>query len=147
MKVILQQDIKGTGKKGEIINASEGYARNFLIPKGLALPADAKNMNQYNQKLATEQHRKKLEKEAAEETAKKLNGQKVVITAKAGEQGKLFGSITAKEIAEVLIAQGYSVDKRNIQLAEPIRALGSTQVEIKVYSGISATITVSVEAQ
>lgn len=147
MKVILQQDIKGTGKNGDVINVSEGYARNFLIPKGLALPADANNMNQYNQKVRAEAHRKDLEKKAAQETANKLNGQTITITAKTGDNGKLFGSITSKEIAQALGKLGFSVDKRKIELSEPIRMLCVQPVDIKVYAGITARINVEVKAQ
>ena len=147
MKVILQQDIKGTGKNGDVINVSEGYARNFLIPKGLAIPADAKNMNQYNQQKQAEAHRKKLEKEAAQELAKKLEGTTVVIPAKTGKEGKLFGSITSKEIADALEKLGFSIDKRKIALAEPIRTLCIQPVEVKVYAGITAKINVEVKGE
>jgi large subunit ribosomal protein L9 len=147
MKVILQQDIKGTGKSGEVINVSEGYARNFLLPKGLALPADSANMSVYNQKKGAEAHRKQQEKQAAQELAQSLSGKTVIIEAKTGEKGRLFGSISSKEIAEALDKQGYSVDKRKIVLKDPIRTLGHTEVEIKLYAGISTRINVEVRAQ
>ncbi|MGI6168477.1 MAG: 50S ribosomal protein L9 [Christensenellales bacterium] len=147
MKVILQQDIKGTGKSGDVINVSEGYARNFLLPKGLALPADSANMAVYNQKKGAEAHRKQQEKEAAQQLAEKLAGQNVVIEAKTGEKGRLFGSISSKEIADTLAQQGFSVDKRKIVLKEPIRSLGKTDVDIKLYAGISTKISVEVKEQ
>ncbi|MDL2289370.1 50S ribosomal protein L9 [Clostridia bacterium OttesenSCG-928-F22] len=144
MKVILQQDLKGTGKSGEVINVSEGYARNYLLPKGLALPADAANMNEYTQKQNAAKHKKDLEKQQAQEAADKLSGSKITIAAKTGENGKLFGSITSKEISEELSKIGFAIDKRKVELKEPIRTLSTQEVVIKVYAGITAKITVEV---
>jgi large subunit ribosomal protein L9 len=147
MKVILQQDVKGSGKKGDVINVSDGYARNYLLPKGLAQPADAANMNEYNQQKKAQAHRAQQQREAAEETAQKLNGQTVRIEAKCGAKGKLFGSITSKEIAEAMGGLGFTIDKKKIDLKEPIRALGVVEVQVKLQSGIQAKVNVEVVAQ
>jgi large subunit ribosomal protein L9 len=144
MKVILQQDLKGTGKSGDIVNVSEGYARNFLLPKGLAIPADSKNMDAYNQKKKAEKHQQELEKAEALKLSEGINGITLTITAKTGTSGKLFGSVTSKEIADALAGKGFSIDKRKIDLPEPIRTLSSQQVEIKIYPGITSKINVEV---
>ncbi|MGI6174651.1 MAG: 50S ribosomal protein L9 [Christensenellales bacterium] len=147
MKVILQQDVKGSGKKGDVINVSDGYARNYLLPKGLAQPADVANMNEHKQQKKTQAYRAQQQREAAEETAQKLNGQTVRIEAKCGTKGKLFGSITSKEIADAMSGLGFTIDKKKIDLKEPIRALGVVEVQIKLQSGIQAKVNVEVVAQ
>ena len=135
MKVILTQDVKGSGKKGEMINAADGYARNFLLPKGLAIEAN-------NQAIG--EHKIQVEKEAAMASAKQLEGKKVVVKAKAGSNGKLFGSVTTKEIADAIAAQyKVTVDKKKISVNE-IKAFGSYTAEVKLYTGISAKMTVEV---
>ncbi len=144
MKVILTQDVKGSGKKGEMINAADGYARNFLLPKGLAIEANNQAIGELKAKEAAAQHKIQVEKEAAMASAKKLEGKKVNITAKAGSNGKLFGSVTNKEIADAITKQyAVAVDKKKISVNE-IKAFGSYTAEIKLYTGISAKMTVEV---
>lgn len=145
MKVILQQDVKGSGKKGDMINVSDGYARNFLFPRGLAIEASAQALNDYKNREAAKQHRLDEEKANAEHSAKVLEGKSVHITAKAGSNGRLFGSVTAKEIAEQLKKDfSIEVDKRKITLTEDIKAFGSYQADVKLYNGINAKIFVVV---
>ena len=136
MKVILMADIKGVGKKDEVINASDGYARNFLLPKKLAVEANSANMNKLKAKQDSNQYRKNVEKEEAQKIAEKLKGILLKISVKAGENGKIFGSITSKEIAENLKSQyQIEVDKKKIELKEPIKTLGSFTVQIRLYEG------------
>lgn len=144
MKVILTQDVKGSGKKGELINAADGYARNFLLPKGLAIEANNQAIGELKAKEASKQHKIQVEKEAAMASAKQLEGKTVKLTAKAGAGGKLFGSVTTKEIADAITAQyGVAVDKKKINVNE-IKAFGTYTAEIKLYAGISAKMTVDV---
>ena len=144
MKVILQQDVKGQGKKGQLVNVSDGYARNFLLPRGLAMEADAQAMNDLKNKEEAARHHAAMEKQNAEEAAKALKGKTVKLTAKAGSAGRLFGSVTTKEVAEGLKAQfQVEVDKRKISMAD-VKAFGSYEAEVKLYPGISAKITVMV---
>ncbi len=143
MKVILLDNIKGVGKKDEVINASDGYARNFLFPKKLALEANAENMSKLKAKQDSNQYKKSVEKEEAQKVAQKLNGILLKIAVKTGENGKIFGSITAKEIADNLKEQyKIEVDKKKIELKEPIKTLGSFNVSIKLYEGVVGTLKV-----
>lgn len=145
MKVILTQDIKGVGKKDQIINANDGYARNYLFPKNLAIPADKGNLTNLQSKKTSEEHRKELEKEAAKETATKIEKITLKLPVKAGENGKVFGSVTSKEIAESLEKQyKIKVDKKKIILAEPIKVLGTFQIDIKLYDGVIGKLKVNV---
>lgn len=145
MKVILNADIKGVGKKNEIINASDGYARNFLFPKKLAVPADAQNMSVLNAKKASEQHKKNVEFEEAKKTQEKMKEIVVKIKTKAGENGKTFGSITSKEISENLEKQfKIKVDKKKISLPEQIKTLGTYIVDVKLFEGVVGKLTVLV---
>jgi len=147
MKVILTKDLKGTGFAGDIVNVSDGYARNFLFPKGIAKEATAKNLNVAKQQKKAIEKRRMLERLSAEEAAKRLNGLNVVVKAKCGENGRLFGSITAKEISEAILDQhGIEIDKKRIVMDDHIKELGETKLSVKVFSGIAADITVSVEA-
>lgn len=144
MKVILTQDVKGSGKKGELINAADGYARNFLLPKGLAIEANNQAIGELKAKEASKQHKIQVEKEAAMASAKQLEGKTVKLTAKAGAGGKLFGSVTTKEIADAITSQyGIAVDKKKINAGE-IKAFGTYTAEVKLYTGISAKMTVEV---
>lgn len=144
MKVIFKQDVKGVGKAGELKNVSDGYARNFLLPKGLAVEANAQAMNEFNNKKSAQEHHKAEEIANAKEQAAKLEGQIVKMKAKAGENGRLFGAVTTKEIAALLTKQfGFSVDKRKIT-APDIKELGSYKIEVKTYQGITASVTVAV---
>ena len=148
MKVILLADVKGQGKKGQLVNASDGYARNYLLPKGLAVVADKSAMSEFESKQSAAAYHKEQEKKQASELAEQLNEAVVTFTAKAGENGKLFGSITAKDVAEQLKMQCHLVvDKKKIQLPDGIKTLGTTNVNVKVYPEISATIKVKVNAQ
>ena len=133
-----------SGKKGELINAADGYARNFLLPKGLAIEANNQAIGELKAKEASKQHKIQVEKEAAMETAKRLEGKTVNLTAKAGAGGKLFGSVTTKEIADAIKKQyGAEVDKKKINVNE-IKAFGTYTAEVKLYTGIAAKMTVEV---
>ena len=141
MKVILLQDVKSQGKKGDLINVSDGYARNFLFPRGLAAEADAKAMNEIRTKEEARQHRIELEKASARETAQKLSSVVVKLKSQAGADGKLYGSITAKDIAEALEREhGIAIDKRKIQLDGTIKAFGTYMLDVKLYPEISGKI-------
>ncbi|MBD2847996.1 50S ribosomal protein L9 [Paenibacillus sp. IB182496] len=143
MKVIFLQDVKGQGKRGEVKNVSEGYARNFLLPKGLVKPASDGNIKTLEVQHASEQKRKDKEKEEAQELAARLGELIVVIPTKAGEGGRLFGAITSKQIAEALAkAESIKVDKRKIELDEPIRSLGITEVQVKLHPEVKAKLRV-----
>lgn len=147
MKVILTGDIKGVGKKDQIINANDGYARNYLFPKNLAVPADKGNLTNLQSKKSSEEHRKELEKEAAKQTADKIEEITLKLPVKAGENGKVFGSVTSKEIAENLEKQySIKVDKKKIILAEPIKVLGTFNIEIKLYDGVTGKLKLNVTA-
>lgn len=144
MKVILKEDVKGQGKKGQLVNVSDGYARNFLLPRGLAMEADAQAMNDLKNKEEAARHHAAVEKQTAMETAEALKGKTLKLTARAGQGGRLFGSVTTKEVAEALTAQFHvELDKRKISMAD-IKAFGSYEAEIKLHPGITATITVMV---
>lgn len=144
MKVVLLQDVKGHGKKGELCNVSDGYARNFLFPKKLAVEADNAALNELKNREEAAAHHKKEEIAAAQNTANSLNGKQVVIKAKAGSNGKLFGSVTSKEIAaEIKNKLGIEIDKKKMSVAD-IKNFGEYTAEIKLYQGIVAKITVKV---
>ncbi len=144
MKVILKQDVKSLGKKGDLVNASDGYARNFLFPKGLAIEANASAMNDFNNKESAKKFHKAEEIKAAQKTADKLSGKTFKLTAKAGANGKLFGSVTSKDVAKEIKSElNIDVDKRKIVM-EDVKAFGTVEAEIKVYQGISAKVFVQV---
>lgn len=145
MKVILKADVKGHGKKGDLVNASDGYAKNFLIPKGLAVVADATSINDLENKKSAQQYHKNQEEMRAKELADSLDNKTVTFKLKAGENGKLFGSITAKDVAEQIKMQLHLVvDKKKVALSDGIKVLGTTNVTIKVYPNITATVKVEV---
>ena len=145
MKVILMQDVKSIGKKGELNEVSDGYARNFLLPRKLAKEANAQAMNEFKNAEAAKEYKVKVETEKAQENAKALSGKTVKISAKAGQNGKLFGSVTAKELAEEIGRQyGVEVDKRKIVLENDIKAFGTYSFDLKFYNGITATMSVVV---
>lgn len=144
MKVILKQDVKSLGKKGELVNASDGYARNFLIPKGLATEANASAMNDFNNKESAKKYHKAEEIKAAKADAEKLEGKTLKLTAKAGANGKLFGSVTSKDIsAKIKQELNLDIDKRKISV-DDIKQFGTYEAEVKIYQGISAKIYVQV---
>ena len=145
MKVLLLQDVKGKGKKDTIVDVSDGYARNFLLPKGVAVEADAKIMNDYKNKQAAKKHHEEMEKQAAKETVEKLAGLVVKILATTGADGRFYGSVTTKDIAEELEKQhGITVDKRKIVLDDAIKAFGSYSLDVKLYPEISGKLNVIV---
>lgn len=145
MKVILLTDVKGHGKKGELCNVSDGYARNFLFPKKLAVEANATAMNELKNREVAKAHHLAEEKRAAEEIANKIDKKQIIITAKAGASGKLFGAVTAKEIAAAVKESfGVEVDRRKMNVND-IKQFGEYTAEIKLYSGVSATLTVIVK--
>lgn len=145
MKVVFLQDVKGQGKKGEIKEVSDGYARNFLIPKKIAAVADNKTLNEIKGKKAAEEHRAELERQSAAETAKRLEEIAVIIKMSAGADSRLYGSVTSKDIAESLKEQtGIEVDKRKIVLPESVKSFGTYKVDVKLYGDITGKITVTV---
>lgn len=144
MKVILKQDVKSLGKKGDLVNASDGYARNFLFPKGLAVEANASAMNEFNSKESAKKFHKAEEIKAAQALADKLEDKTFCLKAKAGANGKLFGSVTSKDVAKKIKEDlSVDIDKRKIVM-EDMKSFGTVQAEIKVYQGISAKIFVQV---
>jgi len=148
MKVILLADVKGKGKKGQLVDVSDGYARNFLLPKNLAQEATKAAMNDFAGKKDSARYHKEQEIAAAKETAQKLEGKTVTMRAKAGDNGKLFGSITGQAVAEAVKMQLHVVvDKRKIVVGDGIKTIGTTSVEIKIYPEISAKINVLVEEE
>lgn len=145
MKVIFLKDVKGQGKKGQIKEVSEGYATNFLLPRGMARPATDGNMKTLENQAAAELRRKENEKDEAKALGAKLDDIQLTLKAKAGEGGRLFGAITSKQIAEALTAShGITIDKRKMELGEPIRHLGVTQVSVKLHPEVKATLKVQV---
>jgi large subunit ribosomal protein L9 len=145
MKVILLQDIKNVGKKDEIINANDGYARNFLFPKKLAIPADAKAVTDAKNRKDSQNHKVELEKQAANELAKKISESTVKIVGDAGEGGRFYGAVTSKDIAEALKSQfNIEIDKRKFELDAPIKAFGTYRIDVKLYQGITGKLTVMV---
>ncbi|NLK96750.1 50S ribosomal protein L9 [Defluviitalea saccharophila] len=145
MKVILTQDVKKHGKKGDIINVSDGYARNYLIPQGLGIEATKASLNDLNLKKKAEDKRKQEELNAANQLKDELKDKIVKVSVKAGEGGRLFGSVTAKEISAAAKKQyNLNLDKKKIQLDEPIRTLGNHMVPIKLHPQVTAELTVKV---
>lgn len=144
MKVILKVDVKSLGKKGDLVNTSDGYARNFLFPKGLAIEANAQAMNEFNNKETAKKFHKAEEIKAANELKDRIEGKTFKVAAKAGANGKLFGSVTAKDVSAAIKEEmGENIDKRKISMQD-IKAFGTTQIEVKVYQGITAKVFVQV---
>ncbi len=145
MKVILKEDVKGTGKKGQLVNVADGYANNFLFKKGHAVPATSQALGEMKAKDDAKKHQLQVETDAAKAEAAALKDKTVRIQARAGANGKLFGSVTAKEIAEAIQKEyDIDVDKRKIHLEEEIKSFGTFEAEIKLYAGIAAKIFVLV---
>ena len=145
MKVILKDNIKGVGKKDEVINASDGYARNFLLPKGLAVEANSENMSKLKAKEDSKAYKKEQEKEEAKKISEKLAGIQLKVPVKSGENGKIFGGVSAKEIADLLkLNYNIEVDKKKIDLKETIKTLGLRTVTIKLYDGVVGNLKVDV---
>ncbi len=144
MKVILLEDIKNVGKKGQLLDAADGYARNYLLPKKLAVLANNENLNILEQKKKSDENKSKRELEAAETLGNKLKETKLKVPVKAGENGKLFGSVTSKEIAAALAEAGLPVDKKAIVLHDPIKSAGTHQVNIKLHPKVSVQVSLEV---
>lgn len=147
MKVVLLKDVKGTGKKGEIKEVSDGYAKNFLLKTGAAKIADNSAMNENKNNQSAQAFHKATEIAEAKELAKKLEGKSVTLSIKCGENGKTFGSVSNKEVADALEKQGFKIDKKKIEIKEPIKTIGSYQVTIRVYPEITAKINVNIVAE
>jgi large subunit ribosomal protein L9 len=146
MKVILTKDVQGTGKAGEVKDVADGYARNFLLPRKLAIPATGSALRSVEQRKASEAKRASTEEQAARALAERLTAAPVVLTAKVGDQGRLYGSITSADIAEQLSAQlGQPIDRRKIELENPIRQLGTHEVTIRLHRAVSAVVKVDVQ--
>lgn len=144
MKVILKQDVKGTGKKGDILDVSDGYAKNFLLKKGLAEQASSVAVNSLKLQKEAEERRRAEEAAAIRALAKTMDKSKVTLFIKCGENGKVFGSVTSREIAAKLAELGYDVDKKKIVLKDPIKTVGDYTIEIRLMEGVSAKVFVSV---
>lgn len=149
MKVILIEDVKSLGKKGEIVNVNDGYARNFILPKKLGMEATSKNLNDLKLKKANEDKLAQEQLEAAQELAKKIEAGQIAVSIKTGEGGRAFGSVSSKEIAaEVKTQMGYDIDKKKIQLKDAIKTLGTHTVPVKLHAKVTAELKVVVkEAQ
>ena len=145
MKVVLLKDVKGSGKAGDIIEAKDGFAQNFLIKKGLAKVADSQAINENKQQKAAQEFHKAEEIKATKALAAELNGKTVPVKIKVSENGKVFGSVTSLHVAESLSAMGFDIDKKKIKM-DPVKNLGAYQAEVRFMEGISAKITVSVES-
>lgn len=146
MQVILKQDVKGQGKKGQMVNVSDGYARNYLLPRGLAEIASKSNINVMKGKQESLEYKKKKELEEANAIAEKMKEIKVVLKAKAGDNGKLFGSVTSKDVSEALISQHHiKLDKKKFVMPDGIKSLGTTVVDVKIYTGVTGKLNVVVE--
>ena len=147
MKVILLQDVKGQGKKGQLIDVSDGYARNFLLPRKVAIEATSEAVNSIERAKGAAKHREDVKQSEAEALSRELKGKVVVVKVRAGEGGKLYGSITSQEIADAIKAQlGVEIDKRKVEPTEPIKSLGQTTVNLKLYAGVSARIIANIVA-
>ncbi|MDN5293396.1 MAG: large subunit ribosomal protein [Eubacteriales bacterium] len=145
MKVILKQDVKKLGKKGDVVEVAEGYARNYLLPRGLAVEASAGNLKTLEKQKEAEQRRREEEKAEALRIAEKLKEITVVVHGKAGENGRLFGSVTAKDVAEALAKDfGIKIDRRKMQLEEPIKAVGVYYIPVRLHAEVEATVKVHV---
>ncbi len=148
MKVIFLKDVKGTAKKGELKEVSDGYARNFLFPKGLAKEANAVNINDHKQQEKGKEIKAQREEDEARKLGESINGTKVEIFSKAGDGGRLFGAITSKDIADAVSKKlNLDIDKKKILLSDPIKTLGITEVEIKLHTKVITKITVEVKEQ
>ncbi|HEY2406652.1 MAG TPA: 50S ribosomal protein L9 [Polyangiaceae bacterium] len=144
IKVLLQSDVDGLGSGGQVVRVRPGYARNFLLPRGLALPATAGNLARVDDLKKRAATLKQKDLEVAQELAKKVEGVSVKIARSVGEEGKMYGSVTAKDIGDAYEAAGVAIDRKKIQLAEPLRALGSVEVPLKLHSSLSVTLKIEV---
>ena len=147
MQIILLEDVKALGKKGQIVNVNDGYARNFILPKKLGVEANGKNMNDLKLQKANEEKIKKEQLEQAQEFAKQVEAAVVNVTIKSGEGGKTFGSVSTKEIAAAAEKAGLKLDKKKMMLDEPIRSLGTHIIQVKLHKDVTAKLTVKVTEQ
>jgi len=147
MEVILRDHVENVGKRGEVVKVADGYARNYLLPRKLALIATPGNMKQIARERVKRDALEAVERTAAEEVASRMSGLQVVISRKVGETGALYGSVTSADIAESLAQQGFEIDKRKITLADPLKALGETMVPIKIHRDVTAQVKVKVVAE
>ena len=147
MKVILTKDVKGQGKKGDVVNVSDGYANNFLLKNGLAIPANQANVNINNRNKENEAKRIAEETASAKAVAEKLKDVTLNFSIEMGDRGKAFGSITGKEISEELVKLGYTIDKKDVNLNKPIKTEGCFEVELKLYKGVSCKLKIAVKAK
>lgn len=148
MKIILLEDVKSLGKKGQIIEANDGYARNYILPKKLGVEANGKNLNDLKLQKANEEKIAKEQLEAAKAFAEEMETKEVIVKIKSGEGGKVFGSVSSKEIAQAAKAQcGMELDKKKIQLAEPIKSLGVYEVTVKLHPKVSGKLKVKVQEE
>ncbi|ADH61923.1 ribosomal protein L9 [Thermoanaerobacter mathranii subsp. mathranii str. A3] len=147
MKVILVKDVKNIGKAGEIVNVSDGYGRNYLLPRGLAIEATESNIKVLNEKKKAEEKKRQQELEEAKKLAQDLSNISLVLKVKAGENGKLFGSVTSKDVEKALKEKGFDIDKKKISFDESIKTTGTYYVDIKLYQGVTAKMKVDVVAE
>ncbi|HXO87285.1 MAG TPA: 50S ribosomal protein L9 [Candidatus Acidoferrales bacterium] len=147
MQIILQEDVEKLGSRGQVVEVKEGYARNFLLPRKLALEASAGNMKRLEKMRAVFAKKEAVEKGDAQKLAELLAGVSLELTRKAGETDQLFGSVTSADLSEALAAQGFTVDKRKIALAEPIKVIGEYEVPLKLHREVSATVKLTVKKE
>lgn len=145
MKVVLLEDVPGLGEKDHAVDVADGYARNYLIPRGLAIPASSKQLNRVSELREAEQRKEARQEEKAREDARKLKDQGVTIRAKAGETGRLYGSITSQDVADAIHETfGLEIDRRKIELSDPIREIGTFTATVKLFAGVSAEVAINV---
>ncbi|MGB6876000.1 MAG: 50S ribosomal protein L9 [Candidatus Acidiferrales bacterium] len=147
MEIILQEDIEKLGTRGQVVTVKEGYARNYLLPQKLAIPANASNMKRLEKMRAAFAKKEATERESAQQQAAQLASVTLKLSRKAGENDQLFGSVTSGDIAEALAAQGYEIDKRKIQLTDSIKLVGEYPIAIKLYRDVTATVTLTVDRE
>ncbi len=147
MEIILQEDVEKLGNRGQVVTVKEGYARNYLLPRKLAIPANASNMKRLEKMRATFAKKEATERESAQQQAAQLATVTLKLSRKAGENNQLFGSVTSGDIADALKAQGYEIDKRKIQLDDPIKLVGEYPITLKLYRDVTATVTLTVERE
>jgi large subunit ribosomal protein L9 len=147
MEIILQEDVEKLGTRGQVVTVKEGYARNYLLPQKLAIPANASNMKRLEKMRATFAKKEATERESAQQQAAQLASVTLKLSRKAGENDQLFGSVTTADIAEALKAQGYEIDKRKIQLNDPIKLVGEYAITLKLYRDVTATVTLTVDRE
>ena len=147
MQIILQEDVEKLGTRGQVVTVKEGYARNYLLPQKLAIPANASNMKRLEKMRAAFAKKEATERESAQQQAAQLASVTLKLSRKAGESDQLFGSVTTADIAEALAAQGYEIDKRKIQLTDPIKLVGEHPITIKLYRDVTATVTLTVDRE